>query len=44
VQRLRELGADTLLAEDLLEEFETCLAEHQLHLDQLLNEPEDSRA
>lgn len=35
VQRLRELGADTHLAEDLLEEFEATLAQHRMHLDQL---------
>jgi len=37
VLRLRELGADTGLAEDLLEEFEATLAEHQRHLNQALH-------
>jgi hypothetical protein len=32
VQRLGKLGADTDLAEDILEEFETTLAEHRRHL------------
>jgi hypothetical protein len=36
VVRLRELGADTGLAEDLLEEFETSLAQHQVHLADLM--------
>ena len=38
IGRLHELGADTVLAEDLLEEFEVTLAEHQRHLDRLLEE------
>jgi hypothetical protein len=37
IERLRELGADTDLAEDLLEEFEAALAQHQVHLAQLLS-------
>jgi hypothetical protein len=32
VERLRDLGADTAMAEELLEEFECSLAEHRLHL------------
>lgn len=32
VRRLAELGAETGLAEDILEEFETTLAEHRRHL------------
>jgi hypothetical protein len=35
IQRLAELGADTSLAEDILEEFETTLAEHRHHLAQV---------
>jgi uncharacterized coiled-coil protein SlyX len=35
VKRLRELGAETGLAEDLLEEFEATLAEHRRHLAQV---------
>lgn len=35
VHRLTELGADTGLAEDILEEFETSLAEHWQHLAQM---------
>lgn len=40
VHRLRDLCADTGLAEDLLEEFEATLAEHRRHLVQLLERPE----
>jgi hypothetical protein len=36
VERLHDLGADTALAEDLLEEFEATLAQHQVHLAQML--------
>ena len=32
VRRLAELGAETSLAEDILEEFEATLAEHRPHL------------
>jgi uncharacterized coiled-coil protein SlyX len=38
IKRLAELGSDTRLAEDLLEEFEVTLAEHERHLAQLLGE------
>jgi hypothetical protein len=37
VRQLRNLGADTGLAEDLLEEFEVTLAEHRHHLTQVMN-------
>jgi hypothetical protein len=37
ILRLRELGADTGLAEDLLEEFEATLAEHRRHLAQMIS-------
>lgn len=37
VQRLTELGADVRLAADILEEFETTLAEHRHHLAQLIS-------
>lgn len=39
IDRLSALGADTLLAEDLLEEFQVTLEEHQRHLDRLLDTP-----
>ena len=32
IRRLHQLGADTSLADDLLEAFEATLAEHWLHL------------
>lgn len=38
VERLRELGADTALAEELLEEFESMLAQHRMHLQRLNDE------
>ena len=37
IRRFREIGADTLLAEDILEEFEATLAQHQAHLAQMLD-------
>lgn len=37
VDRLSELGADTGLAEEILEEFEASLAEHRRHLAQMLD-------
>lgn len=40
IRRLTELGADTELAEDVLEEFETLLAEHQRHLAHAIEEPD----
>ena len=36
VQRLRDIGADSALAEDLLEEFEATLEQHRSHLVQVL--------
>lgn len=38
VQRLDQLGTETGLAEDLLEEFETTLAEHRRHLAELTDD------
>jgi hypothetical protein len=38
VRKLQRLGADTLLAEDILEEFETTLAQHHAHLAQALQQ------
>lgn len=38
VERLHELGADTDLAEDILDEFEATLAEHRRHLAQVMGE------
>ena len=35
VDRLRELGADTRLAEDILEHLEARLAQHHMHLEKL---------
>jgi hypothetical protein len=38
VKRRHDLGGDVSLAEDLLEEFEVTLAEHQRHLDRIMGE------
>jgi hypothetical protein len=40
VRRFIELGANTRLAEDILEEFEATLAEHRHHLAQVMDRKE----
>ena len=43
IARLRELEADTGIAEDLLAAFETALGEHRAHLDHLEAEADNGR-